>query len=56
MKSSSAVVRAVEEAVGIPECEGVQVIPFDPPDVEKYWGLYFALFYADAFRYLKRHS
>ncbi len=53
---SPAVKRAVEEAARFLETDGVQVQQFDPPEVEEAWGLYFALFYADACRYMRRQA
>lgn len=50
---SPAAERAVEEAADFFARDGLQVKPFNPPDVEEAWSLYFALFYADAFRFLK---
>ncbi len=56
LKPSPGVRRAVEEAASFLESDGLRVDEFDPPDVEEAWGLYFAVFYADAFRYLKQQA
>ncbi len=49
-----AAVRAVNSAVEHLTNDGVDVVPFNPPDVTEVWGAFMGLFYADGFHFMRK--